>query len=145
MIPGMVLNWRRTSSTMAIAASPTARMARERENEWDHATYKQAGQHIGFINIDACYSSYSYKGRKQGQCGQCRRSNGKTFTGCGSCITHGIKDIRFSRTSEGSSLISAIPPALSAMGPNVDSQLHGSGGHHTGSGNGYAIQAGAFI
>ncbi len=27
MIPGMVRNWRRTSSTMAMAASPTARIA----------------------------------------------------------------------------------------------------------------------
>ncbi len=29
MIPGIVLNWRLTSSTIAIAACPTARMANE--------------------------------------------------------------------------------------------------------------------
>jgi hypothetical protein len=29
MIPGIVRNWRRTSSTIAMAASPTARMANE--------------------------------------------------------------------------------------------------------------------
>ena len=29
IMPGIVRNWRRTSSTIAIAASPTARMARE--------------------------------------------------------------------------------------------------------------------
>ena len=119
MIPGIVRNWRRTSSTIAHGRFTTARMASEENMK-------------GIIpptNKEASTGLYRYQyhlmpatptnAANNASAVNAADAIAKPFTSGGSGITHRIQHVGFSRTSLGSSLISAIPPALSAMGPNA--------------------------
>ena len=62
-----------------------------REDKGQHGSNKQACNHIGLGDIDACNTRRRHVGSKQGQSRQGRRCNGKTFPNCGGCVPYRVQ------------------------------------------------------
>src|SRR5690554_182048 len=117
IIPGISLNWRRTSCTISIAARPTAAMVSdEKINGIIPPTNSIAKTGALYISIESIPETPT-KAAKSARTVSAADAIANPFPVAAVVFPTESRLSVLSLTSSGSPLISAIPPALSAIGP----------------------------
>ena len=143
MIPGISLNWRRTSKTIAWAATPTAFIRNEVKKNGRIAPMIRPATTSGLSIVEESgelrpraapaplLRGGERVGREQGERGEDRRADRVALRDRLGRVADGVERVRDPRASGGSFAISAIPPALSVIGPErVDRDDHPRDGEH---------------
>ena len=118
-IPGISLNWRRTSLTISMAALPTEFMANAEKTTGIIAPMNKAARTFALKMLIPSMPVNSTKAANKANAVSAAEAIANPLPIAAVVFpTESRMSVR-SRTSSGNSLISAIPPALSAIGPNA--------------------------
>ncbi len=118
-IPGISLNWRRTSLTISMAAFPTEFIANAEKTTGIIAPTNKAARTLALNILMPSIPVNSTKAANKAKAVNAADAMANPFPIAAVVFpTESRMSVR-SRTSSGNSLISAIPPALSAMGPKA--------------------------
>src|SRR6476661_4231207 len=119
MMPGISRNWRRTSWTMDMAARPTAAMASEEKMKGIMAPMNTPASTGALLMSMDVILAVPMKAANSASEVRAAEAMAKPLPVAAVVLPTASRMSVRSRTSLGNSLISAMPPALSAMGPKA--------------------------